>query len=101
MGGFKGPPADGVVEIGYAVAPALRGRGIAEDAVREMLREAFSDDDVRAVIAHTLAEGGPSTSVLERTGFVYDDDVDDEKGGRVWRWRHDRPALMPDPVGRA
>ena len=40
-GGFKGPPADGVVELGYSVAPALRGRGIASGAVREMLREAF------------------------------------------------------------
>ena len=28
-GGFKGPPADGVVEVGYAVAPDFRGRGIA------------------------------------------------------------------------
>ena len=29
IGGFKGPPRDGAVEIGYAVAPARQGRGIA------------------------------------------------------------------------
>jgi len=91
-GGFKGPPADGVVELGYSVAPALRGRGIASGAVREMLREAFSEREVRAVIACTLAEPGPSTKVLERTGFVYDGEVTEEDG-RLWRWRHDPPTL--------
>ncbi|MGA7096545.1 MAG: GNAT family N-acetyltransferase, partial [Acidimicrobiia bacterium] len=28
-GGWKGPPVNGVVELGYAVAPTRRGRGIA------------------------------------------------------------------------
>lgn len=90
-GGFKGPPADGVVELGYSIAPDFRGRGIASDAVREMLREAFSPGELRAVIAHTLATPGPSTRVLEKTGFVYDGEVTDEEDRRMWRWRHDRP----------
>jgi RimJ/RimL family protein N-acetyltransferase len=90
-GGFKGPPADGVVELGYSVAPGFRRRGVASAAVREMLREAFSADEVRAVIAHTLAQPGPSTMVLEKTGFVRDGEVTDEEDGRLWRWRHDRP----------
>lgn len=89
-GGFKGPPADGIVELGYSVAPALRRRGIATEAVREMLRDAFSETQVRAVIAHTLAEPGPSTKVLEKTGFVYDGEVNDEDDGRLWRWRRGR-----------
>jgi len=87
-GGFKGPPADGVVELGYAVAPALRGKGIASDAVRRMLREAFSHSEVQAVIAHTLAEIGPSTRVLEKTGFARDGEVTDARDGQLWRWRH-------------
>lgn len=90
-GGFKGPPADGVVELGYEIAPAFRRRGIASDAVREMLREAFSASEVQAVIAHTLAESGPSTRALLKTGFVYDGELTDEKDGQLWRWRHDRP----------
>jgi ribosomal-protein-alanine N-acetyltransferase len=90
-GGFKGPPAGGVVELGYAIAPDFRRRGIAGDAVRQMLREAFSESDVQAVIAHTLAKAGPSTKVLEKTGFVYDCEVTDEEDGQLWRWRHDRP----------
>ena len=91
-GGFKGPPAGGVVELGYAIAPELRGRGLAGQAVRALLLEAFSDGGVRAVIAHTLAEPGPSTRVLEKTGFVHDGEVSDDGHGRLWRWRHDRPA---------
>ena len=91
-GGFKGPPAGGVVELGYAIAPARRGRGLAGDAVRELLLEAFSDGGVKAVIAHTLPEPGPSTRVLEKAGFAYEGEVTDEAGSRVWRWRHDRPA---------
>jgi RimJ/RimL family protein N-acetyltransferase len=88
-GGFKGPPVDGVVELGYSIAPAFRRRGIAGEAVRQMLREAFSAGDVRAVIAHTLAQPGPSTKVLEKTGFVHDGEVMDPKDGLLWRWSHD------------
>lgn len=90
-GGFKGPPADGTVELGYAVAPAVRGRGIAAAAVREMLREAYAADEVVAVVAHTLPEANASTRVLERTGFVLDSEDAEEDGEPVWRWRHDRP----------
>ena len=89
-GGFKGAPVDGAVELGYAVAPAFRRRGIAAGAVRDMLQDAFSDHDVRAVIAHTLPEPGPSTGVLEATGFVHDGQVTDKRDGRLWRWRHER-----------
>ena len=81
-GGFKGPPADGVVELGYSIAPAFRNRGIASDSVREMLRDAFSASEVRAVIAHTLAEPGPSTKVLEKTGFVNEGEVTDDADPR-------------------
>jgi [ribosomal protein S5]-alanine N-acetyltransferase len=85
-GGFKGPPRDGVVELGYAVAPAREGRGLATAAVRAMLREAFADPQVRAVIAHTLPEPGPSPRVLEKAGFAFAGDVT-ERGRAAWRFR--------------
>ena len=37
FGGFKGPPAGGEVEIGYAVAPARQGRGLATTAARTLI----------------------------------------------------------------
>jgi [ribosomal protein S5]-alanine N-acetyltransferase len=89
-GGFKGPPRDGVVEIGYAVAPSWEGRGLATAAVRELLREAFAAGDVQNILAHTLAEPGPSVRVLEKTGFVHEGEVPEDEVGTAWRFRLDR-----------
>ncbi len=90
-GGFKGPPKDGVVEIGYEIAESRRGRGLATAAARAMLDEAFADADVTAVIAHTLAERNASNRVLEKVGFRYDGEAH-EDGEVVWRFSLARPA---------
>jgi RimJ/RimL family protein N-acetyltransferase len=93
MGGFKGPPtADGIVEIGYAIAPAFQGRGLASDAARQMIRRAFADPCVRAVDAHTLAQASASTGVLEKVGFRRIGEAVDPDAGSVWHWRLPRPA---------
>jgi ribosomal-protein-alanine N-acetyltransferase len=89
-GGFKGVPRAGAVELGYAIAPAWEGRGIATAAVRGLVREAFSAPGVRTVLAHTLAAPNGSVRVLEKTGFVRDGEHTDEGAGPVWRWRLDR-----------
>ena len=101
-GGFKGPPgADGTVEIGYEIAPARQGRGLATAAARAMVAEAFADPAVRRVIAHTLPEPNASNHILEKLGFRFDGDVL-ERGTPVWRWA--LPALAappaPDRAGR-
>jgi ribosomal-protein-alanine N-acetyltransferase len=85
-GGFKGPPRDGVVEIGYEIAQARRERGLATAAVRAMVAEAFADERVEAVIAHTLPERNASNRVLEKAGFRFDGDAL-ESGRGVWRYR--------------
>jgi [ribosomal protein S5]-alanine N-acetyltransferase len=86
-GGFKGPPSDGAVELGYAIAPERQGRGLATAAVRELLREALADPSVHAVIAHTLPEQGPSPRVLEKAGFTFHGEVTDDQGRATWRFR--------------
>jgi ribosomal-protein-alanine N-acetyltransferase len=91
-GGFKGPPRDGVVELGYEIAPGWAGRGLATAAVRALLREAFAAPEVQTVIAHTLAEPGASARVLEKTGFVLQGEVPEEEVGTAWRFRLDRTA---------
>ena len=40
FGGFKGPPRDGEVEIGYAVAPPRQGRGLATAAATALVERA-------------------------------------------------------------
>jgi ribosomal-protein-alanine N-acetyltransferase len=84
-GGFKGPPRDGVVELGYEIAESRRGRGLATAATQAMLSEAFADEQVTLVIAHTLPEQGASNRVLERAGFAYDGEAR-EGGEVVWRY---------------
>ncbi len=84
--GWKGVPVDGVAELGYSVAPARRGRGIATAVVFELLARARTAGLV-AAIAHTLPEQSPSTSVLARCGFSKVEELIDPDDGLVWRWR--------------
>jgi ribosomal-protein-alanine N-acetyltransferase len=93
-GGFKGPPRGGVVELGYAIAPAWRERGLGTAALRAMLADAFAADEVSAVIAHTLAQPGPSVRVLEKAGFARDGDVLDEEDRALWRHRLTRAGYV-------
>ena len=85
--GFYGPPnPEGTVEIGYAVAPARRGQGLATEAARLLLDEAAAAG-VEAVDAHTLAEPNASTAVLEHLGFRRIATQPDPEHGDVWHWR--------------
>ncbi len=84
-GGWKGAPADGIAELGYAVAPERRRRGIATAAVRELVARARVAG-VRLVVAHTLPELSASTTVLHRCGFSHAGERVDPDDGVVWRW---------------
>lgn len=83
--GWKGKPVDGVVELGYAVAPTRRNRGIATAALTELLRRAHAAR-VRLVVAHTRAEESASTAVLRHCGFTNTAELTDPEDGPVWRW---------------
>ncbi len=69
VGGFKGPPEGGEVEIGYSVLAAYRRRGLASEAVAGLLRRAFADGRVERVAAETFPELAGSIGVLEHCGF--------------------------------
>ena len=101
FGGFKGPPRDGIVEIGYAVSPSRQGRGVATAATRLLVQQARSAG-IETVIAHTLAEFNPSTTVLQRCGFLRvatTPDPDGQVDQEVWRWEltADPTGAQPDP----
>ena len=67
--GYKGPPRDGAVEIGYGIVSNRRRSGFASEAVRALVEHAFERADVDRVIAETLTDHAPSIGVLERCGF--------------------------------
>lgn len=83
--GWKGPPVAGAAELGYAVAPARRGRGIATAVVRELIARARAKG-LGVVVAHTLAEESASTAVLKHSGFRKVAELVDPDDGRIWRW---------------
>lgn len=86
FGGFKGAPRDGVVEIGYAIAPDRQGLGLATAAATTLITRARRAG-VTTVIAHTLAEDNPSTSVLRKCGFIRTGEIiDEDLGEAIWRW---------------
>jgi len=91
-GGFKGPPQDGAVEIGYEIAPACRGRGYATDAARQLVGRAFAVPEVGSVEARTLPSENASTAVLRKAGFAYQGTVQDSQVGLAWLWRITRSS---------
>src|SRR4051794_26351645 len=85
LGGYTGPPVDGVIEIGYSVAPSCQGRGIATAAVGQWLDRA-APAGVRRVGAHPPPGEDASSGVLRRNGFGRDGIPVDPDEGTVWRW---------------
>jgi RimJ/RimL family protein N-acetyltransferase len=87
--GFKGPPADSVVEIAYGIDPQHQGNGYATEAAEALTNFAFTQS-VCTVRAHTLAEVNASTRVLTKSGFHHVGQVIDPEDGPVWRWERHR-----------
>jgi RimJ/RimL family protein N-acetyltransferase len=87
-GGFKGKvDANGMVEIGYSIAPAYRNRGLATEAAQGLIDFAFSHPQIKMVDAHTLAEANPSTGVLKKVGMKFIEELRDPEDGDIWHWR--------------
>jgi len=91
QGGYKGKPDDsGMVEIGYAIIPAYRRRGLATEAAQALVDYAFSHPHIERVDGHTLPERNGSTRVLERVGMEQVGTAHDPDVGAVWHWSLDR-----------
>jgi len=87
-GGYKGAPdANGMVEFGYEVAPTCEGRGLATEAAKGFIENAFASPEVTIVDAHTLAEWNASTRILEKCGLTKIAEKNDPEDGNIWQWR--------------
>ena len=67
--GFHGPPKEGVVEVGYGMVPAVRGRGVATEALRLLLDLAVGLDGVRRVMGRTEETNVASQRVMTGAGM--------------------------------
>lgn len=56
-------------EIGYSIVRDFRGRGIATEAVRAILSEAFEQADLTRINAFCVPENAASRRVLQNAGF--------------------------------
>lgn len=56
-------------EIGWALDPDYQGHGYATEAVREVIRIAFTDLGLRRITAYCFAENEPSWRLMERVGM--------------------------------
>lgn len=87
LGGYKGKADEsGVVEIGYAIIPAYRCKGLATEAAQGLIDFAFSHPHIERVEAHTLAKHNASTRVLEKVKMVNVGTAHDPDVGEVWHW---------------
>jgi ribosomal-protein-alanine N-acetyltransferase len=69
--GYKGPPSDGMVEVGYGIVRDQHRHGYASEAVRGLLARAFAAPDVARVTAETYPELVGSIGVLRKCRFRF------------------------------
>lgn len=84
-GGFKGPPTDGVAEIGYSVLPQFQRNGYATELVESLVRWAFAQPGVTTVVGETEGPNPASERVLAKAGFVRAGTPTDPTGARFER----------------
>lgn len=87
-GGFKGATDEnGMVEIGYALAPEFWNQGLATEAAKSLIQYAFSWSNVKMVDAHTLTEENASVKILLKCGMTKIAEKHDTEDGNIWQWR--------------
>ncbi len=69
--GYKGPPSDGAVEVGYGIVSDRRRRGYASEVTRGLVAHAFARSGIERAIAETLPELVGSIGVLRKCGFQF------------------------------
>ncbi len=68
-------PARGSVEIGYAIAARLHGRGLATEAVAAASRWALDQLALPEILGVVATDNAPSRRVLDKAGFTLAEDL--------------------------
>ncbi len=92
--GYKGPPDEhGIVEIGYEIMKPYRRQGLGTELAKGLIANAFADNRVTTVQAHTLARENPSCKILRHCGMTWMGDLTDVEDGLLWRWQLNRSTF--------
>ena len=83
---IKDPARAGVVYIGYAVAPAWRGRGVATRAVG-LLLPILAGHGITLVQAETALSNPASGRVMQKAGFARTGERLDPEDGPLEQWQ--------------
>jgi RimJ/RimL family protein N-acetyltransferase len=84
------------VEIGWTIAPDLRGRGIATEAARAAIDHAFATLDVPHLVAYIRPENETSQRLAIRLGMRHDADGLTRSGDRMLIFRLPRPTTIDE-----
>jgi len=76
-----GPDATGMVEVGYTLLPAARGRGYAVEAVRAAFEWATRVHGIRRFRASVAPDNERSLNLIAKLGFVKTGEQWDEEDG--------------------
>ena len=87
------------VEIGYGIVPSQQNKGFATEAVRLILKEAFSISEIKTVVACTCPSNKPSQRVLEKNSFIKKKSKIDLEDGEILVWEKTRSSrCFPNPI---
>ena len=92
----------GVIKIGYTIAPAFQGQGLATEAVGALVAYAFDTLRADVVRAFASAENVPSIRVAEKVGMRLVERIERRDGDESWlvvRYEA-RRASTPSPPTR-
>lgn len=81
-------------EIGWMILPEFQNRGIASQAVREVLEKARAERKFGQIHAFPAVTNGPSNKLCERNGFTRLGERELEFSGRTLRCNHWRIDLF-------
>lgn len=85
---FKGPPAEGRVEIAYYTFEKFEHRGIGTWMVRQLVAMARDADPNVTIFAQTEPMESPSTLILRKVGFQRVAILEHPEGGKIWEWHY-------------
>lgn len=86
-GAFVGAPRDNKVEIAYFTLPQFQRKSYATRTATQLLAIARAAVPGIVLVAFTLQEDIPSTTILQRLGFTIFGTACDADAGEVWEWR--------------